>query len=203
MAEKNYMRETGTDEFYYAVLDETGAAVIKGLPERVKFFQNMNIEMTQEITKAWGDNRVAEMAVSSGDITVTSAFHKIPVEDRAILFGFEQTTNGIYGLGSEDTPPYVAVVFAKTYNDGSKEWVGLPKGIFTRPNITAQTKEGGSTEFGSDEITAEFMDREIAGFNKMRSVIFGKDEVGSTTARDDIFQSIFGVGYPETEPEGA
>ena len=200
MAEKNYRSSTGVDEFYYAVLDGTDTAT--GAPERVKFLQSITIDMPQDIVRAYGDNTTAEMAVSNGDISVTSAFHKVPTEDRARLFGLEQTTDGLYSYGSTDNPPYVAVVFAKTHEDGSKEWVGLPKGMFMRPSISGSTKTEG-VEFSSDEITAQFMDREVAGFNVEKSVIFGADDKGVTVSRDAIFTAIFGTAYPGAGiPEG-
>src|SRR5699024_7655250 len=127
-----------------------------------------------------------EMAVAGGDISVTSGFHRIPLEDKTRLLGWEEV-DGLIGAGSEDNPPYVAVVFAKTFEDGSKEYVGLPKGLFTRPNIEANTKEPGSTEFSSEEIAAEFMDREVEGFTKDRSVVFAYDKKGETTQRDALF----------------
>ena len=196
--EKVYRASTGVDEFYYGVINEgTTAATI----ERVKFLQNVNVEMPQEVVRAYGDNKTAEMAVSSGDISVTSQFHKIPIEDKKRLLGLE-SVEGLTAMGSTDNPPYVAVVFAKTYEDGSREYVGLPKGLFTRPNVAAQTK-GESTEFSSEEIAAQFMDREVVGFTEEKSVIFAYDKKGQTTNRDALFQKVFGKPYPVTEPEGA
>lgn len=203
MAEKKYKASTGVDEFYYATLDETGTAVTTGTPERVKFLQNITVEMPQEAVRAYGDNVTAEIAVASGNTTVTAGFHKIPEEDKHVLFGLEKSADGLYAYGSEDTPPYVACIFAKTYEDGSKEYVGLTKGIFLRSNIEGQTKEDG-VEFSSEEISAEFMDREVAGFNEEKSVIFGKDAKGETAQRDALFQAVFGQAYPgTTTPEGA
>lgn len=198
MAEKNYRASTGIDEFYYGVLDESTnkAASV----ERVKFFQNITVEMPQEPVRAYGDNITAELAVSSGNTSVTSAFHKIPDQDKKTLFGLEEN-NGLIAYGSEDTPPYVAVVFAKTHEDGSKEWVGLPKGMFMRPNITGQTK-GEGVEFSSEEVTAEFMDRAVDGFDNEKSAIFGRDEKGQTSSRDALFQAIFGQNHPSVVEEG-
>lgn len=200
MAEKNYKASTGVDEFYYAILDETGATVTVGTPERIEFLQNISVEMPQEVVRAYGDNRTAEMAVAAGNVSVTSAFHKLPDEDKAILFGLEKSSNGLYSYGSSDNPPYVACAFAKTYEDGSKEWVGLNKGIFLRPNSEAQTKQDG-VEFTSEEITAEFMDREVDGFTEEKSVIFGRDAKGDTTQRDALFQAVFGTTYPGAVPQ--
>jgi phi13 family phage major tail protein len=169
----------------------------------VKFLQTISIEMPQEAVRAYGDNQTAEIAVSSGNTTITSAFHKLPDEDKAVLFGLEKTVGGLYSYGSNDSPPYVACVFAKTYEDGSKEWVGLTKGIFMRPNVEGKTKEDG-VEFSSEEISAEFMDREVAGFNEEKSVIFGRDAKGVTVQRDALFTAVFGKPYPGTSvPEGA
>ncbi|MGE6379979.1 major tail protein [Peribacillus muralis] len=197
---KSYKASTGVDEFYYAVIDETGAAVTIGTPERVKFLQTISIEMPQEAVRAYGDNKTAEIAVSSGNTTVTSAFHKLPDEDKAVLFGLEKTKGGLYSFGSNDTPPYVACVFAKTFGDGSKEWVGLTKGIFMRPNIEGKTKEDG-VDFSSEEISAEFMDREVDGFVEEKSVIFGRDAKGVTAQRDELFTAVFGKSYPGTNGE--
>lgn len=200
--EKNYRASTGVDEFYYGEIGDTTEATYI---ERVKFLQNITVEMPQEVVRAFGDNTTAELAVSNGNISVNSTFHKIPIEDKQKLLGWE-TVEGLTATGSNDNPPYVAVVFAKTYEDGSRQYVGLPKGMFTRPNVTGQTK-GESTEFSTEEISAQFMDREIDGFSEEKSVIFGEDKKGSTTNRDAIFQKVFGKPHPDagtpSEPEGA
>lgn len=190
-AEKSYKATVGVDEFYYMVL-EGGAA-----PNRVKFLQNITVEMPQEAVRAYGDNVTAEIAVSSGNTTVTSAFHKVPKEDKQILFGLESDTEGLTAYGSNDTPPYVGVIFCKTRNDGGKEWVGLTKGMFMRPNITGATKEEG-TEFANEEVSAEFMERDVDGFDDEKTALFGEDAKGETAMRDALFQKIFGTVYPTT-----
>ena len=195
---KRYKSSTGVTEFHYG---EVGDDTVADSIERVEFLQNITVDMPQEVTKAYGDNKTAEMAVSSGEITVTAAFHKIPTEDKQRILGLK-VVNGITGMGSNDTPPYVGVIFAKTFEDGSKEYVGLPKGIFTRPNIEGQTKED-TAEFSSEEIEAQFMDREVTGFDDEMSVLFATDLKGSTTNRDALFMMVFGKPYPGTEPAGA
>jgi phi13 family phage major tail protein len=196
--QKNYRASTGVDEFFYG---EVGDSTVASYIERVEYLQNIDVDMPQEIVRAYGDNKTAEMAVSNGDITVTSAFHKIPMEDKQRLLGLE-VKEGITYMGSTDNPPYVATIFAKTYEDGSKEYVGLPKGLFTRPKLSGKTKEDG-TEFSSEEIEAQFMDREIDGLDEEKSVAFAVDKKGETTNRDMLFMKIFGKPYPgTTEPAG-
>lgn len=197
-SEKNYRASTGVDEFYYNELDEDTNLAQQDQPlERVRFLQTITVDMPQEIVRAYGDNTTAEMAVSSGDIEVTSGFHKIPLEDKQRLLGWEQV-DGLYGTGSEDNPPYVAVIFAKTYEDGSKEYVGLLKGKFSRPTLEGSTKED-NVEFSSEEIAAQFMDREVEGFSKKKSVIFAYDPPGETTNRDALFMKVFGKPHPDAE----
>ena len=201
MAEtKSYKSSTGVDSFYYGILGTDDIALSV---EHVMFLQEIGVEMPQEITKASGDNRTAEMAVSAGDITVTGKFHKLPTEDKQKILGLE-VVDGITAMGSSDTPPYLAAVFAKTYEDGSREYVGLPKGIFTRPKIEGKSKEEGKVEFSSDEIEGQFMDRKVTGFTEEKSAIFGVDKKGETTNRDAIFMKVFGKAFPTgtAEPEG-
>lgn len=204
MAEKVYRSSTGVDGFYYGEIDEsTNKLLTDKNIERVKFLQTINIEMPQEIVRAYGDNKTAEMATSSGDITVSSGFHKIPLEDKERLLGWEKS-EGVYAVGSTDISPYVAVIFTRTYENGDKEYVGLPKGLFTRPNVEGNTKED-SVEFSSEEIEAQFMDRKVDGFTEDKSVLFAVDKKGETSNRDKLITMLFGEGaaLENEDPEGA
>lgn len=197
MADKNYRAATGVDEFYYGVIgDGTTAEQV----ERIRYLQEITVEMDQDFERAFGDNMTAEIAVSSGEITVSSQFHTIPMEDKQTLLGLEKN-DGITSIGSSDTPPYVAVVFAKTFENGSKQYVGLPKGMFSRPAIEGQTKEDG-VEFSSEEMEAEFMDREVDGYDDYKSVLFATDEKGETENRDKLFEKLFGEDYEINDDEG-
>ncbi|MGP4074253.1 major tail protein, partial [Piscibacillus sp. B03] len=71
------------------------------------------------------------------------------------------------------------------------------KGMFMRPTINAQTKEN-TTAFQNQEISGEFMERKVDGFDKEKSVVFGYDAAEETTNRDALFQKVFGVAYPGT-----
>lgn len=193
MDEKNYRSSTGVSGFTYGVVNEKTNKATE--TESVKFLQNISIDMPQEIVKAYGDNRVAEMSTSSGEITVTSQFHKLPMEDKVRLLGMEKVGE-LTAYGNDDVSPYVGVIFNKTFEDGSKEYVGLPLGIFTRPGLEAGTKEG-STEFTSEEIEAEFMDRKVEGFSVEKSVIFASDVKGENTNRDALHMVIFGIAHDE------
>lgn len=160
MAEtKNRSAVVGITGFRYAVLEkDTEEGVSYGDIVRVPYVQNVSIETEQEIAKAYGDNTVAEMAVSTGVTTVEFQFHTIPLEDRIKLLGLEKDEDGMIVQKSQTNPPYVALMLEKTKGDGSVELVGLTKGMFTLPTTEAQTKED-SLEFGSDTISGEFSAR--------------------------------------------
>ncbi|MDW4288128.1 phage tail protein [Staphylococcus saprophyticus] len=199
MAEKNYRSFTGLTEFYYKVHGEDVQAVTD--PERIKYLQEISVSKDQDIEKAYGDNQVAEMAVANGTIEVEAGFHKLPLEDRVALFGLEKSESGIVSVGN-DTPPYVAVMFAKTMEDGSREYVGLPKGLFTFPKLEGNTKEDG-VEFSSDSTTAEFMQAPVKGFEEEKAMLLGHDAKGTSVMKDAIWEAIFGEGKaPENDTTG-
>ena len=193
MAEKNYRSFTGLTEFYYKVHGEDVQAVTD--PERIKYLQEISVSKDQDIEKAYGDNQVAEMAVANGTIEVEAGFHKLPLEDRVALFGLEKSESGIVSVGN-DTPPYVAVMFAKTMEDGSREYVGLPKGLFTFPELEGNTKEDG-VEFSSDSTTAEFMQAKVKGFEEEKAMLLGHDAKGTTVMKDAIWEAVFGESTEE------
>ena len=193
MAEKKYSGKIGVTNFYYAVLDDNDK-IVGTEPERIRYLQQASIEFTQEISKAYGDNQVAEIAVSNGAVTVSTQFHTVPQVDQDIIFGSE-VVDGISAYGGDDTPPYIAVVYEVSHNNGSSSWLGLTKGKFTRPSEESSTKQE-SVEFGSDTVSGEFMDRIVDGFEKPKSYLKGFDDIGETANRDAIFQKVFKTAYP-------
>lgn len=184
----------GIDKFYYGVLKEDTETSISYDPEtRVPYIQNINLETEQEIVKAYGDNKVAEMAVSTGATTVELQFHAIPLEDRVILLGLEEDENGLVIQKSQTNPPYVACVFEKTTTDGA-ELLGLTKGMFTLPSTEAQTKED-SLEFGSDTLNGEFSSRIYDDVSIVR-IRVGKNDVEKRKAFMDMIFNPAGETTP-------
>jgi phi13 family phage major tail protein len=186
---KSYNSFTGLTGFYYKVEGENAQKA-----ERIEFLKEVSVSKDQDIEKAYGDNTVAEMAVSNGTIELESTFHHLPLEDRIKLFGLEKDNDGVVYVG-DDTPPYVAVIFEKTTEKGS-EYVGLPKGLFTFPEVEGKTKEDG-VEFSEDQSKGEFMPTDINGVEGKKAMILGYDEKGSTKMRDAIWTKVFGEEHPE------
>lgn len=190
---KNYLSFTGLTDFYYGVLSEN--KIKEEEAERVKFLQNISISTDQTIEKAYGDNQVAEMAVSTDVTNLTTQFHKLPIQDRVILYGWDEEGD-IYGMSGNPNPPYVACMFSRTSEDGSKEHIGFTKGKFTMADVEGETK-GESVEFGNDSTEGEFMSREVEGFDEEMTMLIVADEPGETTNRDKLYEKVFGVKHPE------
>ncbi|WP_204205866.1 major tail protein [Mammaliicoccus sciuri] len=196
---KSYKSFTGLTGFKYKAEGSEVATV-----EEIDFIQEVSVSKEQSIEKAYGANKVAEMAVTNGTVELESTFHKLPLEDRTVLFGLTKSESGVIGVGN-DTPPYVAVMFEKTMEDGSVEYVGLPKGLFTFPEFSGNTKED-SVEFSQDTSTGEFMQAKVEGFEEEQTMLLGHDEKGSTKMRDAIYEAVFGVAHPQAgskEDQGA
>ncbi|OIS53537.1 phage tail protein [Staphylococcus equorum] len=188
-----YNASTGLGKIYYAVLNEQADGTVQtSAIKEVDYVQELALEFGEELEKAYGSNKVAEIAKSAGETSLSLTFHKLPIDVQKDLLGLieHETASNVYGFGKSSGITYSAVAIPRTMEDGSMEWFGLSKGVFTRPNKEGQTKEDG-VEFGSDEIEGQFMERQVGGFNEELAVIMAYDDKGTTEGRDSIFDSIF------------
>lgn len=191
--ERNFTAFTGLTNFSYGVLEGNK---IKGEEATdVTFLQEIAVATEQELVKAYGDNVIAEMAVSTGSTTLNTTFHTLPIQDRALLYGMIEKT-GVYAMPGNPNPPYVACMFSKTREDGSMEHIGFTKGKFTIADQEAVTK-GETIDFGKGTAEGEFMARKLEGFDKEISFIVAEDKPGETTARNEVYEAIYGVPHKE------
>ena len=189
-----YNAATGLGKMYYAVIQsEDGKNVTTSNVKEVDYVQELKIEFGEELEKAYGSNKVAEIAKSAGETQLSLTFHKLPIDVQKDLLGLieHESAKNVYGFG-KSAGTYTAVAIPRTMEDGSTEWFGLSKGVFTRPDKEGQTKED-KVEFGSDEIEGQFMERYVDGFTEELAVMMAYDPKGSTEGRDAIFSSIFGA----------
>ncbi|PTK69139.1 major tail protein [Staphylococcus haemolyticus] len=199
-----YNAATGLGKMYYAVLKENAdGSVETSAIKEVDYVQELSIEFGEELEKAYGSNKVAEIAKSAGETQLSLTFHKLPIDVQKDLLGLieHESNKSVYGFGKSSGITYTAVAIPRTMEDGSQEWFGLSKGVFTRPNKEGQTKEDG-VEFGSDEIEGQFMERAVDGFNEELAVVMAYDDKGKTEGRDTIFNSIFGQAFDTVQTTG-
>lgn len=190
---KSYSGFVGVDKFIYQVAGD--GEVVASTPERIQYLQEVELEMEEEIVRAYGDNVTAELAKSVGNVTLTSSFHKLPLEDKKALFNLQEDT-GLYFAGGNSPISYIACLFQRTTASGGTETVGLFKGIFKMSNLEQSTIED-EIEFGSEESEAEFMAVDVAGVDGKAAFVMGYDEAGSTTNYARIYQLVFGTVDPD------
>lgn len=202
VTKKNYKSFTGLTEFHYGVLNADETGIVETSPERIEFAQEISVDTPQEITRASGDNKTAELAVANGPISVVTSFHKVPMEDKIKILGLKKVGSGV-AYTPNMTPPHVACAFARTAEDGGTEWLGFAKGLFTMSSISGKSKEDGSIEFSKDEVNGEFMPRKVDGIEDEDegTMFVFYDAKGSTTNRDFLFNLIFGKPHPDATPE--
>lgn len=92
--------------------------------------------------------------------TYTASLHvdKIPHAVLNELLGREVDSNGVQIIKGGNEPPKVAVGFACTLDDGSKELWWLYKGTFSEPTKTAKT-DGDAIEYQTPTIEGVFVRR--------------------------------------------
>ena len=182
----------GVNNFYYGIVetDTEKDWSVKDV-KRVRFLNEISVEPEQEVAKAFGDNQTAAKATNNGDITVSTTFVSIPLEDKAVLTG-SKVEDGVVRFNKDDIPPEVAVVFERTNHDGSSEWLGFYKGTFTRPTENGKTKEEG-IDFQNAEVEGTFIPRIRDGDTHIMAV----DNKGETTNRDKVFTELFGGTFED------
>ena len=76
-----YNATTGLGKLYYAVLtEETDGSYTTSAIKEVDYVQELSIEFGEELEKAYGSNKVAEIAKSAGETQVNLTFHKLPID---------------------------------------------------------------------------------------------------------------------------
>lgn len=182
----------GVNNFYYGLVDKDTEKewTVKDV-KRIRFLNEISVEPEQDVAKAYGDNQTAAKATNNGDITLSTTFVSVPLEDKAILSGAKYE-DGLVRYNKDDIPPEVAVIFERTNHDGSSEWLGFFKGTFTRPTENGKTKEEG-IDFQNAEVEGTFIPRLRDGDTH----VIVSDGKGETTNRDKLFQELFGVAYED------
>lgn len=90
--------------------------------------------------------------------TVSLNVDKIPHAVLAELLGRKEDSNGVQIIKGGNKPPYVAIGFACTLDDDSKELWWLYKGTFSEPTKTAKT-DADAIEYQTPTIEGVFIRR--------------------------------------------
>lgn len=151
----------GVLDVYYALMtkEETStAAPTYGAPKVLA----KSIEVT--VTPSYREGRLSASNATVRDTkridkyTVSLHVDKIPQAVAKELLGRTQDGKGVQIVKGNDVPPHVAVGFACTLDDGSKELWWLYKGTFSEPTKSAKT-DGEAIEYQTPTIEGVFVRR--------------------------------------------
>ncbi len=134
----------GVNNFHVAELltdPDSGEATYS---EIVSFpwLRSVQIEPTNAEATLYADNKSVAAANAVSEYTLTIETATMPLEYKAWLLGhtYDELT-GIMTVTSEDAPPYFAIMFESTKQNGKKRFVKFVKVQFAEPSETSQTKE--------------------------------------------------------------
>lgn len=151
----------GILDIYYAPMttEETSTtAPTYGTPKVLA----KSIEVT--VTPAYRDGKMHASNATVRNVkrvdtyTVSLNVDKIPHAVLAELLGRKEDSNGVQIIKGGNKPPYVAIGFACTLDDDSKELWWLYKGTFSEPTKTAKT-DADAIEYQTPTIEGVFIRR--------------------------------------------
>ena len=120
--------------------------------------------------------------------TVSLNLDKIPYAVRKTLLGRYKDANGVQIIKGSQAAPNVAIAFALTLDDDSKELWVLYKGKFSEPTQSAQT-DSDSMNFQHPTIEGTFVRREYD--DALAAVVATSDESVAEAVITDWFEAVY------------
>lgn len=155
------MPRVGFSGLRYALLTaDTSSALTYGEPVLMPQAIELKITRNSQTAKNYADDGVAAVSFSAGESDVELTIGKFDIDLRAALTGRTVTAGRMDVTGAE--PPYVALGWIATKDDGKKEWHWLFKGKFSQPDDNYKTK-GENVEFQNYTLKGSFANTEKTG----------------------------------------
>lgn len=154
------------------------------------------VETAQESATQYADNGPVAVATQIGETTLSLTVTAIPQEVLADILGQEKK-RGVIAYKQDAVPPYVALGFTGTKDDGEKRMVWLTKGRFSIPSDEWNTKED-SPEFQPQEIEGTFIRRD---FDRVFKIVGDTDEEEFKELADTFFDEVFDVSQLGDTPD--
>jgi phi13 family phage major tail protein len=128
----------GIKNLFIAVMDDETLETYSA-PFKIDNLHEIGISPTTGVVDYDGDNIVAISITYISEIEVTMTLADIPLHIQAILGG-HSIDDGMVIESTDDQPPYVALGYQATKENGSSVFVWYFKGKFMVGNETATTK---------------------------------------------------------------
>jgi phi13 family phage major tail protein len=126
-----------------------------GRPVRVETIKSMSVSVTIASTKEYADDNLFEVIDSTEDFVVDLSFTDLTPSEQAFFLGFTEV-GAIKLSGSDDNPPYIALLGERAKADKTKRLFSYFCGRARATNESAQTKGGGSVAVQPDNLQITF-----------------------------------------------
>ncbi|MCY7886337.1 phage tail protein [Bacillus spizizenii] len=184
-----YSSVTGLKNVKFAPLKKAGKFFVPTEILDYEFAINMKVETETSTEKQYADDKLVDLAVSTGSTKLDIEMRDLPMEILSKLLGVEQDENGLYLFKKNIIPPWVAMTFQGPKANGKSRHVGLVKGRFSLPGDEWKTKQD-KTDFQTIKLSAEFVDREQDDVFKIVA-----DEDAENFNLNQFYKAVFGEAY--------
>ena len=150
MSASNYREGyyTGILDVYYAVMDDEDTTAAAPEYDEPKILgRSIEVSVTPNYVEGsvYASNVATRQEKRVGSYTVSVNADAILTADLAAVLGRVTDNSGVQLIKPTASAPYVALGFALTLDDGSKEYWWLYKGKFSEPTTTGHTLEDSIT----------------------------------------------------------
>lgn len=183
-----YSSVTGLEGVKFAPLKKENGFYVATKIIDYPYAINAKVNTETSTEKQYADNKLVDMAVTTGSTKLEAEMRDLPMEILEELFGIEET-DGIYMFKKNVIAPWVAMSFYGPKANGKNRHVGLVKGRFSLPDDEWKTKEE-KTDFQTVKLSAEFMEREQDNAYKVLA-----DEDAPNFNLDKFYEKVFGNAY--------
>lgn len=187
-----------TEGYFYGILDIYFALMATSDSSAARptynAYQVMGKTIEATITPQYKEGNVYASNVATRSerrvdrYTVSLNLDKIPYAVRQVLLGRYQDSNGVQIIKGGQAAPFVAIAFALTLDDGSKELWTLYKGKFAEPTQTGHTDSDTMT-YQHPTIEATFVRREFD--DSLAAIVATSDNSVPQTVITDWFQQVY------------
>lgn len=195
------MRQAKTPKAYINITDLGFAVLTTDEADEVKYekvtqtrgLQEFSLETGGEVVNAYADGGIIESGNTDGESTFGLTMHAFPKEIREMIFNEIYDEDGIYEEVKGKQNNYVAVWFKRERRDGSFQRIGLPKVMFSEPNLEGKTAEA-DWEFSQEEVEGTAMHRIFDG---KRKIMFDSEKKDDDEG--EFFERLLKGAYDEAK----
>jgi len=152
---------SGVLDLYYAKMsteDTATAAPMYEQPDVLAKSIEVTVTPSYSEGKLFASNATVRSTKKIDRYDVAINVDKVPYDKQAIILGRNQDASGVQIVGGGNNPPNIALGFAATLDDNSRELWWLYKGTAAEPTKSAKTKTE-SIEYQTPTINLVFVRR--------------------------------------------